>query len=80
MKGWGESYGAQIVGGDTVGSEKFVVNVALIGEMEKGKALRRSGAGGGGRIFVTGTLGDSAAGLHALQNPSANGTESSRFW
>src|SRR5690242_14501389 len=39
MKQWGEQYGAQIVGGDTVGSDKFVVNVALVGEVEKGRAL-----------------------------------------
>jgi len=70
MKSWGESYGAQIVGGDTVGSDVFVVNVALIGEVESGRALRRSGAKAGDALFVTGTLGDSAAGLHALQHPS----------
>jgi thiamine-monophosphate kinase len=75
LKQWGESYGAQIVGGDTVGSDKFVVNVALVGEVEKGKALKRSGAQAGDALFVTGNLGDSAAGLHALQHPSAKGKE-----
>jgi thiamine-monophosphate kinase len=75
MKGWGESYGAQIVGGDTVGSDKFVVNVALVGEVEAGKALRRSGAKAGDALFVTGSLGDSAAGLHSLQHPSEKGKE-----
>lgn len=70
LKGWGEQYGAQVVGGDTVGSDKFVVNVALVGEVETGKALRRSGAKAGDALFVTGTLGDSAAGLHSLQHPS----------
>ena len=75
MKSWGESFGAQIVGGDTVGSDQFVVNIALIGEVESGRALRRSGAKAGDALFVTGTLGDSAAGLHALQNPAAKGKE-----
>ena len=70
LKGWGEQFGAQVVGGDTVGSDKFVVNVALVGEVETGKALRRSGAKVGDALFVTGTLGDSAAGLHSLQHPS----------
>ncbi len=72
MKSMGESFGAHIVGGDTVGSDQFVVNVALIGEVEAGKALRRSGAKVGDALFVTGTLGDSAAGLYALKHPSEN--------
>jgi len=75
MKSWGESFGAQIVGGDTVGSEKFVVNIALIGEVENGRALRRSGAKAGDALFVTGTVGDSAAGLSALQQPGLKGHE-----
>jgi thiamine-monophosphate kinase len=75
MKQWGESFGAQIVGGDTVGSDKFVVNVALVGEVESGRALKRSAAKAGDALFVTGTLGDSAAGLYALQHPSAKGRD-----
>src|SRR5271154_5359940 len=51
MKSFGEQFGAQIVGGDTVGSEEFVVNIALIGEVEKGKALKRSGAKAGEALF-----------------------------
>jgi thiamine-monophosphate kinase len=49
--------------------------VALVGEIEKGKALRRSRAKAGDALFVTGTLGDSGAGLYALQNPSSKGRE-----
>jgi thiamine-monophosphate kinase len=75
LKSWGESYGAQIVGGDTVGSDKFVVNLALIGEVEKGNALKRSTAKVGDALLVTGSLGDSAAGLFALQHPSKKGEE-----
>jgi thiamine-monophosphate kinase len=75
MKSWGEQFGVQIVGGDTVGSDSFVVNVALIGEVETGKALKRSGAKVGDALFVTGTLGDSAAGLEALLHPSPQGKE-----
>ncbi len=75
LTGWGESYGARVVGGDTVGSEKFIVNLALIGEIEPGRALLRSGAKVGDSVLVTGTLGDSAAGLHTLRHPSGRGKE-----
>ncbi len=75
MKGWGGQFGVQIVGGDTVGADQFVVNVALLGEVENGKALKRSGAKVGDALFVTGTLGDSAAGLEAILHPSSKGKE-----
>jgi thiamine-monophosphate kinase len=75
LQSWGESYGVEIVGGDTVGADSFIVNVALIGEVESGKALRRSGAQAGDAVFVTGTLGDSSAGLEALLHPSPKGKE-----
>ena len=75
LKGWGESFGAQIVGGDTVANDKFVVNVAMIGEVESGRAILRGGAKAGDVLAVTGTVGDSAAGLHALLNPSGKGKD-----
>jgi len=75
LNSWGGSYGVEIVGGDTVGSDKFVVNVALLGEVESGLALRRNAAKPGDALFVTGSLGDSAAGLHSILNPSPLGAE-----
>lgn len=63
-------YGVNIVGGDTVSSpDKLVLNVALLGEVEAGKAVFRSGAHPGDRVYVTGTLGAPAAGLYLFQNP-----------
>ena len=47
-----------IIGGDTNASAKTVVNVALMGEVEKRLLLRRSGARTGDLIFVTGALGE----------------------
>jgi len=75
LVGWGRQFGCNVVGGDTVGSEKLVVNVAMLGEVEKGKALRRDAARVGDILFVTGTLGDSGAGLHSLRHPGKKAKE-----
>lgn len=60
---------ALLVGGDTcLSREQLVVNVVVLGESEKAQILARAGAEPGDRIFVTGTLGDSAAGLDLLRS------------
>jgi thiamine-monophosphate kinase len=56
-----------LLGGDTTAAEQIVLNLVLLGEVAPGEILLRSGAQPGDRIFVSGHLGDSAAGLHALR-------------
>lgn len=53
-----------LVGGDTVRSKKIVIDISLIGEVEKGCLALRSGAKCGDAIFVTGFLGGSIKGRH----------------
>ncbi|HUT73428.1 MAG TPA: thiamine-phosphate kinase [Armatimonadota bacterium] len=61
-------YGASVIGGDIVGSTGGVmVSVSLLGEVEEGLLLRRSGARPGEVLMVTGALGDAAAGLRLLE-------------
>lgn len=60
-------WGVALVGGDTTRGEQLVVSVQMSGELAPGTALYRSGAKPGDAIFVTGTLGDAAAGLRKLQ-------------
>lgn len=61
-------HSVDLVGGDTCRSEKgLVVSVTALGEVEKKKMLTRAGARPGDLIFVTGALGDSAAGLEMLK-------------
>lgn len=57
-----------LVGGDTTRAPQTVVSVQVTGEVNAGKALRRDGAQVGDTVFVTGTVGDAAAGLHGLLN------------
>jgi thiamine-monophosphate kinase len=63
--------GASIIGGNlTHSGNGGFIDITLIGEVEKGKALRRSGARPGDAILVTGYPGQAGAGLQLLlQNP-----------
>jgi thiamine-monophosphate kinase len=58
-----------LVGGDTTRGP-LCISVAVHGFVPPGQALTRAGARVGDAVLVTGTLGDAAAGLHALQQPS----------
>ncbi len=60
--------GVQLVGGDTSASrEGLFVSITLTGVARHGRLLTRAGARVGDLIYVTGTLGDSQAGLALLQ-------------
>lgn len=60
-------FGVELIGGDLSASTALLVAVTLVGEIEAGKAITRSGAKPGERIWVTGRLGASGAGLMALK-------------
>lgn len=63
-------FGVRVVGGDTNAAAKWALAVTLLGEAEKGKAVRRSGAKPGDWVFVTGMLGGSyASGKHLRFTP-----------
>jgi thiamine-monophosphate kinase len=65
-------YNVDLVGGDTCRSQHgLVISVTALGEVEKKRMLTRAGARPGDLIFVTGTLGDSAAGLELIRMRNA---------
>lgn len=63
-----EKYGVDLVGGDTTSSlTGLTISVTAIGEIEKGKAVLRSGAKATDLLCVTGDLGGAYMGLQLLE-------------
>ncbi len=70
MKVLANQFGVNIVGGDTIKSDKIIINVALLGEVERKYLTTRDGAKANDWIFVTGPLGGSfKSGRHLTYMP-----------
>ena len=66
-------YGLKLAGGDTVFSPGAgFFNIAIMGEVPKGKAVKREGARPGDLIVLTGECGGSMAGMELAKNLYGN--------
>ncbi|PJG86501.1 thiamine-phosphate kinase [Conservatibacter flavescens] len=70
-----DHYNVDLIGGDTT-KGPLSLTITAHGLIPKGRALCRHSAKAGDWIYVSGTLGDSAAGLHLLQQKSPQCRES----
>jgi thiamine-monophosphate kinase len=64
LKKAADKFNISIVGGDTCRSGKVVIDVSLIGEVEKKRLVTRDGARKGDVILLTGSIGGSLKGRH----------------
>jgi thiamine-monophosphate kinase len=63
-----EAFGISLIGGDSVSTPGPVsISVTIFGTVVSGRVLRRNGAAAGDDIWVSGTIGDGAAGLMVAQ-------------
>ncbi|HEV2425217.1 MAG TPA: thiamine-phosphate kinase [Terriglobia bacterium] len=72
-------FGVTLIGGDTaVIDAATTVDIIAIGEVERGRALLRSGARPGDRVYLTGRLGLSELGLALLRRGARPAASASR--
>jgi thiamine-monophosphate kinase len=62
-----------LAGGDTTRHHNVLINVTVVGELPRGRALLRSGARAGDALFVSGRLGEAEAGRHQWKKPKRLG-------
>ena len=67
-------YNAPLLGGDTVKTPgPFTISITALGSVPAGTMVKRTTAGAGQAIVVTGTIGDGALGLALRLDPSRSG-------
>ena len=73
FRGAARAAGVSLVGGDISEARKIMISVTVTGEAET--FVRRGGARPGDLVFVSGTLGDAAAGLRIIEKAGRPGKD-----
>ena len=68
LKKAADEFGVQIIGGDTIKSDKIMISITLIGETKPEQCAFRNTAKPNDLIFITGEIGSSKLGLEYLFN------------
>jgi thiamine-monophosphate kinase len=69
-----QEFDLPLFGGDTIKSpDGLILSVTMMGAVPKGRGPSRQQARAGDRIYMSGTLGDAALGLHARLDPDFAG-------
>ena len=75
------AFGVTLIGGDTVSTVgPLTLSLTALGEVRKGAEMRRSGARPGDLVLVSGSLGDGALGLAALDGGLAGVDQAGRAY
>lgn len=81
LQAYAARFGVQLAGGDTTStSGPLVLTLTLVGSCRRGEVVYRSGAKPGDSVYVTGTPGDSGAGLLLSQGARAELTREHRTY
>ncbi len=65
-----QRFGMTLIGGDTTRSRRIFISITVVGRVAPGRAITRSGARPGDRIYVSGTLGAAQLGLWMIKRAS----------
>jgi len=79
MRRLARRHGVVIAGGDLTKSDTVLCDIIVLGAVKRGRALCRSGANPGDRLYVTGLLGASALGLETHRG-KAKGAARTKAW
>ena len=76
----GETHSLPLLGGDLVSGDKLTIAITILGSIPADTMPSRAAGQPGDDLHVSGTLGDSALGLHLLQTEQTTLPAKSREW